>query len=112
MCARIDIILECYERKPEKCQLPAFLGLIGQFNRTSVCQLLGFKFKQYHSADVPHGMSHHTYAHMSISLSEISLVVVIAPSSLFDVAAALIQAEVVGLAEIYPHVSSTIITLV
>jgi hypothetical protein len=51
----IDIILECYERSPSQTQLPAFLGLIGQFNRTSVCQLLGFKFKQHQLNDGNHG---------------------------------------------------------
>lgn len=119
----IDIILECYERKPEKAQLPAFLGLISQFNRTSVCQLLGFKFKQYQTNattaatptptpaaaaanDTNHGTYIVTWYYCQwCTDGDGGYILTIAPSSLFDVAAALIQAEVVGLAQLYPHVT-------
>lgn len=90
-CSCADLILETYERRPDKAHVPHFLRLLDMFNKASLCPILGFKFHQYQLLEAAAPEAY--------------------PTALYDVAAALIQAGRIKLAELYPHVSHPVAAL-
>ncbi|RZC53373.1 hypothetical protein C5167_012225 [Papaver somniferum] len=74
-----DILLECFELQPDNNHL--FLDLITIFPKSHASQILGFKFQYYQRMDVMSAV----------------------PSGLYQLAAALVKADLINLDSIYSH---------